>query len=134
MANNSCRSRYNCIDIVVLVSTIIAVVAGVLRYMAVITLTPAFLWAIFGVSVGFLALLIFTTSFWGNVQTCKLSALSAILFGIVGTVLLSVVLLGITFAATSVVGAIASGLAVGFFALTIGAAVCLVKRNIVCVD
>ena len=56
----------------------------------------------------------------------------AVLIGILGTALFSVVLLGITFAATSVIGAIISGLLVGFFALIISGTVCLVKKTVIC--
>ena len=59
-------------------------------------------------------------------------ALRAVLIGILGTILFSVILLGVTFAATSVIGAIIAGLAVGFFALIISATACLVKRNVIC--
>ncbi len=132
MSNNGCKNRYNCLDIAILASVIVGVIAGVLSFLAVITLTPAFLWVLAGVAVVYLALLLFITSFNRDVNLCKFEALRAVLFGILGTVLFSVILLGVTFAATSVVGAIFNGLAVGFFALIITATACLVKRNVTC--
>lgn len=132
MSNNGCKNRYNCLDIAVLASVIVGVIAGVLTFLATITLTPAFLWVIAGVAVVYLALLLFITSFSRDVTFCKFEALRAVLFGILGTILFSVILLGVTFAATSVVGAIFAGLAVGFFALTITATACLIKRNVTC--
>ncbi len=132
MSNNGCRTRYNCLDIAVLASIIIGGIAGVLTFLATITLTPAFLWVITGIAVVYLALLLFITSFSRDFSLCKFEALRAVLIGILGTILFSVILLGVTFAATSVIGAIFAGLTVGFFALTITATACLVKRNITC--
>ncbi len=132
MSDNGCRNRYNCLDIALIASVIIGVIAGVLSFLAVITLTPAFLWVISGVAVVYLALLLFITSFTREYSLCKYETLRAVLFGILGTILFSVILLGVTFAATSVAGAIFSGLAVGFFALTISATACLVIRNVTC--
>ena len=63
MSNNGCRNRYNCLDLAVLASVIIGVIAGVLTFLATITLTPAFLWVITGIAVVYLALLLFITSF-----------------------------------------------------------------------
>lgn len=132
MSNNGCRNRYNCLDLAVLASVIIGVIAGVLTFLATITLTPAFLWVITGIAVVYLALLLFITSFNREYSPCKFVALRAVLIGILGTILFSVILLGVTFAATSVIGAIIAGLAVGFFALIISATACLVKRNVIC--
>ena len=132
MSNQNCNGRYTCVDIAIFASVIIGIVAGVLRFTAVITATPAFLWVVFGVAIGFLALLVFIGNRLGTVLRCGFRALTALLVGILGTVLFSVTLLGITFAATSVIGAIITGLLLGFFTLLVTASVCLIKNIVVC--
>ena len=127
MSNSRCDSRYNCIDISVLASVIIGVIAGVLRYTAVITVTPAFLWVLLGIAIGFLGITLLT-SVIGRGHCCDF--LNTFLTGILGTVLTSIILLGITFAATSIIGAIISGALLFFFSLMITTATCLINcRN-----
>ena len=60
------------------------------------------------------------------------TAVSTVLAGILGTILFSLVLLAVTFAATSVIGAIFVGLLLFFFSLTITATACLVKCRANC--
>ena len=132
MSNSSCGSRYNCIDISVLASIIIGVIAGVLRYTAVITVTPAFLWVILGISVSYLAVILYTATRPNNPLICAYNSLTVLLFSILITALFAVIQLGITFAATSVVGAIFAGISVGALSLLISATVCLVKKVVIC--
>lgn len=132
MSDSCCRARYNCLDLSVLASILIGVIAGVLTYTATITVTPAFLWVLLGIAVVYLAVILYTAAQRNNPFRCAYDNLVAVLIGILGTALFSVVLLGITFAATSVIGAIISGLLVGFFALIISGTVCLVKKTVIC--
>ena len=132
MSDLNCRARYTCLDFTLLASALIAVIVAVLTYMATITITPAFLWVVLGIAVVYLAVLLFTATRRNNPFACAYNALLTVLIGIVGTVLFSIVLLGITFATTSVIGAIVSGLLLGFFSLIIGATVCLIKRVVFC--
>ncbi len=127
MAIFGCGCKNTCTSIAVVASLIIGVVATFLRIMAVITVTPAFLWVTFGVAVVYLAILLANTLFAGaNAAVCTVKAITAILGGIVGTVLFSLVLLAIPFAATSIVGAILTGVLLFFFSLLITATACLV--------
>ncbi len=115
-----------CISIATVASILIGVVAAFLRIMAVIIVTPAFLWVTFGVAVAWLAGLLFG-SLVKN-ETCCRTALSAILIGSLGTVLSSVVLLAIPFVATSVVGAILTGVLLFFFSLMLAASACRIRQ------
>ena len=133
MTNDCPRNRYNCLDFAVLASIVIGVIAGILRYMAIITLTPAFLWVIFGIATVTLGLLVAIVTL-RRLDLCSIPTIFTAIIGILGTILFSIILLGITFAATSVIGAIISGLAVGFFALIITALSCFIKRSITCND
>lgn len=130
MSNNN-EYCVGCIGGSVIASIVIGIIAAILRYTAVITLTPAFLWVTLGVAIVYLGITLLTS---GNRHTssCVCESLAAFLAGILGTILLSVVLLGITFAATSVLGAILSGVLLFFFSLTVTTAVCLIKCKYGC--
>lgn len=129
-----CKNRFDCTLFAIVASVIIGIITAFLTITAVITVTPAFLWVLFGIAVGFLAVLLLAAP---RIQRsdndlCVCSAVPAFLAGILGTVLLSVVLLAITFAATSIIGAIITGLLLLFFSLTITSAACLVKCLLNC--
>ncbi len=129
MAFFGCGCKNTCTSIAVVASLIIGVVAAFLRVMAVITVTPAFLWVAFGIAVVYLAILLADALFApADAAACTAQTVNAVLAGIVGTVLLSVVLLAIPFAATSIVGAILTGVLLFFFSLIITATACLVKQ------
>ena len=132
MSNSRCDSRYNCIDISVLASVIIGVIAGVLRYTAVITLTPAFLWVVLGIAVAYLAVVLYSATRPNNPFICAYNTLTVVLIAILIAALFAVILLGVTFAATSITGAVFAGILVGALALLISATVCLVKRIVIC--
>lgn len=131
MSNNK-EYCVGCIGAGVVASIIIGIIAAVLRYTAVITLTPAFLWVTLGVALVYLGILLLTTGGRINAGACVCRSLSAVFAGILGTALTSVILLGITFVATSVLGAIISGALLFFFSLTVTSAVCLIKCRYGC--
>ena len=130
MALFGCDNRCGCTFTGFIASIIIGIIAAVLRFTAVITVTPAFLWVVFGIAVVYLALALVGTAHARTdncSRPCICSALSALLTGILGTILFSVVLLAVEFAATSVLGAIFVGALLFFFSLTITSTACLVK-------
>lgn len=90
-----------------------------------ITITPAFLWVALGIAVVYLAILLATRA-----SSCRYGngALTALLVGILGTALTAVILLAITFVATSIIGAILAGLLILFLSLIVTATACLVSR------
>lgn len=118
-----------CTSLAVVASILIGVVTAFLRIMAVITVTPAFLWVTLGVAVVWLAGLLFSSLFTSDHNgTCCGACLSAILIGILGTILLSIVLLAIPFVATSIFGAVLAGLLLFFFSLTLAASACRIRQ------
>ena len=130
MALFGCDCKYNCTLTGFIASIIIGIIAAILRFTAVITVTPAFLWVVFGIAVVYLGITLIAaalTSTDGGTRRCLCSVLSALLLGILGTVLFSVVLLAIEFAATSVLGAILVGLLLFSFSFTITSTACLVR-------
>lgn len=129
MAIFCCENRPSCVTLAVIASAILGVVAALLRITAIITVTPAFLWVALGIAVVYLAVLLATARCCRGICGCRCEngALTALLTGILGTTLTSVVLLAVTFAATSIVGAVLAGLLVLFLSLIVTAAACLVS-------
>lgn len=130
MALFCCDNKCKCTFAGFLASLIIGIIAALLRFTAVITVTPAFLWVVFGIAVVYLGLALVGTAHArtdGCCRTCICSALTSLIAGILGTVLFSVVLLAIEFAATSVLGAVFVGALLFSFSLTITSTACLVK-------
>ena len=94
-----------------------------------ITLTPAFLWVLLGIAVVYLAVALLTSASLCicRRRDCTNTPLTLILVGILGTILTSIILLGVTFPATSVLGAIIAGALLLFFFLFITSTACLIK-------
>ncbi len=130
----NCNCRENCIALSIVASIILGIVAAFLNFTAVIAVTPAFLWVLFGIAVVYLAVLLVTSAFSRrDVRACICLALPALAAGILGTILLSVILLAITFAAGSVIGAIFVGALIAFFSLLLTTTVCLAKCAAGCI-
>ena len=103
-----CNCKSSCTAVSVITSIFIGIITAFLTIMGTIAVTPAFLWVLFGIAVVYLVIILAVTArdYESSICRCIRSALSVILTGILGTVLTSVVLLAITFAATSIIGAI----------------------------
>lgn len=127
MCRIGCNLR--CFLTALIAALLIGVVGAVLRFTAAITVTPAFLWVLFGIAVVYLALLLTVAAATGyaDVRLCLCRNTSYLLTGILGTILTSVILLGVPFAATSVLGAVITGALLFFFAFTVGILACTVK-------
>ena len=134
--STSCRGcNPGCVVIAVAVSLIIGVITAFLRITGAITLTPAFLWVLLGIAVVYLAVTLVSAALFRNGCCNDLcSIVTALLAGILGTVLFSVVLLGIEFAATSVLGAVIAGALLFFFFLAVTSTACLVRCFFNCND
>lgn len=126
MSRQTCNKN-ECLIISIAASIVIGIVAGVLSITGIITVTPAFLWVVFGIAIVYLALT-FVSSILRRFDAphCALSLISTYIAGILGTILFSVILLGITFAATSALGAVIIGLLLASFALIITTTACLI--------
>ncbi|MEE1224963.1 MAG: hypothetical protein UH081_06880 [Clostridia bacterium] len=61
MTNFFCGCRNSCVALAVFASLIVGIITAVLRFTAVITLTPAFLWVLFGIAVVYLTILLITS-------------------------------------------------------------------------
>lgn len=127
MCKIGCNLR--CFLTALIASLLVGVVGAVLRFTAAVTVTPAFLWVLFGVSVGLLALLFLTAVFsrYRDVRLCLCNSTRALLVGLLGTILTSVILLGIPFAATSVIGAVITGALLFFFSFALSTVACIIR-------
>ena len=129
-----CDSNCSCVGIAAILSGIIGVIAAFLQITAVITVTPVFLWVVFGIAVGYLAITLAVAPAIQQYGGCRriCATVAGLLTGVLLTVLAAVVLLAITFAATSVIGAIVVGILIFAIALTLGSTACLVKCLLEC--
>ncbi len=129
MTSCNCNNRVNCTFLAIAVSVIIGIVAGILTFTGVIAIGTTFLWVTFGVALLYLAALLVSVinNNTSGVRRCVCENSGVITLSILGTLLASVILLGVAFAATSVLGAIVAGALLAFFALLVGSAVCLIR-------
>ena len=124
MPTCNCNFRCSCVIAAVIASVILGVVAAFLQITGAITVTPAFLWVVLGVSIGYLGILLATAG-RRDAECC--AAIGTVLAGILGAALFAVVLLAVGITATSVVSAFLVGLLVLFAALTVAGTACLVR-------
>ena len=124
-----CECKNVCTGLAIAASIIIGVIALILGITGTLTLTTPFLLVAVGVAIVYLAVLLVTSSVLRceYLRRCICMILPVVLVAILGTIVLSAVLLVFTFAATSILGAIITGALIGFFALIITATACLVN-------
>ena len=124
-----CNCRYNCNGLAIVASLFIGIISAILSFTGIITVAPVFFWVILGVAVAYLAIVLASsaTRKYNDCKACVCSTLGLLLTGILGSILTSLVLLAITFVATSALGAIILGVALFFFSLIFTSTACLVK-------
>jgi len=127
MLNCCCERNNSCAVLGVTVSIILGIIAAFLRYFAVIAPAAAFYWVLLGIGVVYPAVLLFSAFRNEGNRSCICRVLPLFILGTVGTIITSLLLLGITFAATSIIGAVITGLSVGFFALIISGVLCIIN-------
>ena len=121
-------NKWSCTSLAIIASVVVGVVTAFLQITAVITVAPVFYWVAFGVAVAYLAITLVATALSRReTAPCVCAALAAQLIGLLGSILLSVILLAVSFAATSIVGAIFLGVLLFFFALALTSTACYVK-------
>ncbi len=125
--NRNCNRGNECLIISIAASIVVGIVAGILTITGIIATAPAFLWVLFGVAIVYL-LTAFVVASQNNFETSlRVRRLVAtFIAGTLGTILFSIILLGIVFPATSALGAIFVGLLLASFSLIITTTACLV--------
>lgn len=125
--SRNCCNKNECLIIAIASSILVGIVTGILTITGIITLTPAFLWVVFGIAVVYLAIAFITSVLRRFDTPCNArSVIGTLIAGILGTILFSVILLAVTFPATSAIGAILAGLLLAAFSLIITSTACLV--------
>lgn len=131
-----CNCKCSCTLFSGIASLIVGIIAAFLQITGTITVTDAFLWVVFGIAVGSLGFLLLAGAIQQQCSRCSCicAALDAILTGILGSILFSLVLLAVGIIATSIVSAILVGLTLLFFSLLITNAACLIRNLFNCGD
>ncbi len=134
MSNCGCGPRINCTTAALITSVVVGVVTAFLQILGVITVGTAFLWVTLGIAVVYLAGLVVASALSRRTgrPACTCRVLNTLLAGILGTVLLSLVLLAVGIEATSVISAIGVGLLLFFLALIVTASACYVRCEADC--
>ena len=120
-------ARCSCTCLAVILSVAVGVITAFLTIMGTVALTPAFLWVTLGIAAVYLLGNLVASALAAEYSLCCCPALTAILVGILGTLIFSVVLLAITFPATSVLGAIFTGVLLFFLFLIFFSTACYVR-------
>ena len=125
----NCGCRFNCTLAALITSIIVGVVAAFLQVTGTITVGVAFLWVALGIGAVYLAGLLWTAVLRRKTEApgCLCGALNALLAGVLGTVLLSLVLLAVGIVATSILSAVLVGLLLFFLWLTVSASACYIR-------
>ena len=136
MSDFRLRCTDGCTILAIIASIFVGVITAFLTLTAAITITAAFTWVTFGIAVVYLAIVYISSTCMRciAVQNCICPKISVLLTGILGTILTSLILLGITFAATSTVGAVIAGALGFFFSLMITETACLIKCVTGCIE
>lgn len=124
-----CCCRRDCLVLSLVASALLGVVAAFLQISGIITVGTAFLSVAFGIGVVYLGVLAAAFALRRGAESagCLCRLLKAVLVGILGTILVSVILLAVGITATSVVSAILVGLLVGALSLVFSASACMVQ-------
>lgn len=127
--NCNCNCKFSCTVAAVIASIIIGIVTAFLHVTAVVTATPAFLWAVLGTAAVYLGVTLIAAALRQQTkpECCLCPAVNTTLIGILGTMLFSIVLLAVGVVATSILSAILVGVLLFFFTLTVAGTACLVR-------
>ncbi len=136
MNNRNCNGNVDCTFLSIAAGVIVGIVTAILQFTAIISVGAAFPWVALGVAIVYLIVVLAVSRGLRNLENecCICRVISVLTAGILGVVLTALILLAVTFAATSVLGAIFAGLLLGFFALIITSTVCLIKCVVTCSD
>lgn len=129
MNNCNCGYRYRCHLTALIASLLLGVIAAFLRITGILSLTTAFLQAAFIIAVVYLATLMLAMALANRKESCARLCvnLRTVLTGALGTILFALVLLLIDVSATSVIGALLTGVLIFFFTLLFAGTACLIK-------
>ncbi len=127
MAKCSCSCKCDCTGIGIVLSIIVGIITAVTVYNGLIDVTPAFLWAIFGIGTVslFVALIAAIEIRAAGLEGCICPVVSTLLIGIIGTIISSAFALGFGIAAASIPLAILAAIVTIFTLIMISSFACL---------
>ena len=125
----NCNCRWSCTLLAVISAAVLGVITAFLFISGTIAVTTTFLWVALGIGVVYLAGLAVasTRCRCADSTSCLCRALDALLAGVLGTILVSLVLLAVGIVATSTLSAVLVGLLAFFLWLTVASAACYVR-------
>ncbi len=134
MRQSNCNSRVDCSFLALAAAVIVGIVAAIAQFTAIVTFATVFYIVAFGVAVLFLAVLLALSPVLQRAECrgCGNFNIKLTTIGILGTIVTSVILIAVGFAATSVLGAIFVGLLAAFFTLTVTSVICTVNCASIC--
>ena len=136
MALINCDRKCGCVctSCSILSSIIFGIVAAILRFRGLIDFSPVFLWSVLAVSVVVLVVVIAALAYGNQLRECKwkCAMLNTLLAGVLGTILFSVLLLGIVCIRSIGLYAVLGGLLIAFFSLAVTNTACLIKCLALC--
>jgi hypothetical protein len=129
MSRIRCSIKSSCTGTAVIASAIIGVLTAFAQITGVITVTPVFIWILSGITVAYLGVFAAAVAVARKTahRRCLRSPLGALLLGILGTLVLSLVLLAMPIAASGVLSVLLPGFLLFFFTLTLTAAPCFLR-------
>ena len=125
----NCNCRSNCVAVSIIFSVVVGIVTAFLTFAGLVAVATPFAVAAAIVAVAYLAVLFVVASLMRDSYSteCTCTALNVLLFNIIATFIVALVLLNFAFAATSIIGAIVTGLLLLFLTGTITASACLIR-------
>ena len=125
----NCNCRWSCTLLAIISAAVLGVIAAFLFISGTIAVTTTFLWVALGIGVVYLAGLAVasTRCRCADPRNCLCRALDALLAGVLGTILASLILLAVGIVATSTLSAVLVGALVFFLWLALASAACYVR-------
>lgn len=129
MRQSNCNARVDCAFLSIAAAIIVGIVAAIAQFTAIVTFATVFYIVAFGVAVLFLAILLALVPvlYRASCQNGCDFNIKLATAGILGSIVTSIILLAVGFAATSGLGAVFVGLLAAFFTLTVTSVVCAVN-------
>ncbi len=125
MSLNQCERRGACPIAAIIVSIIVGAVTAILQGTEVIALAPVFLYGALVTALVYLGVLLLAAAITERKSACSVGGLTA-LIGILGTIVFSGLLLGVSSGA-GILGAILVGALLFFVTLMLSSVACLTK-------
>lgn len=122
----NCKYNFFCPGISIAASVIVGIIAAVLQATGVITIGTVFSLSVIGVAVAYLAILLIAYAIADNAGECGGTTLSALLIGLLGSILFASLLLGAVAPATAL-GVIVVGVLFFFVSLSLTSLACVIK-------